>query len=398
VGTDEGLAPGVDPPTIPAGPVDDIAAAAEQRDLVAPSETIEAPTIAPLTLPAATPPPTPASAPTRPPRVTETIGGALDLALAASKGVRRVSLYVGFVSLALAGPTIVLLLAVIRDNGGFEDVVGMLAGASGGLDESTAGALSLLRFAAFFAAVGIFAISIEGQILAATVVAGAATGRSIGIRGGLRLSRVVFWQVVGAGILVGLLDTIVSNATQAVTLATTHSLNAATVLGILVAGIATMPFAFFQSGIIMGGVGAIEALRRSTRVARVRWRLALIVALAGTVISVIEVFALGAGLDLVLRVADAAGLGLDKSLPAAILTGLLILAFVVALGSLIVTVAALVAAPQVYVFVKLTGYSQGLARTEPPVGYAPPTRIVTRAMLTLIILAGLAALVGFLAR
>jgi hypothetical protein len=336
--------------------------------------------------------------------VTETIGGALDLALAASKSIRRVSLYVGFVSLALAGPAIVLLLVVIRDNGGFEAALGMLGGptggfgSTGGFDESNAVVLSMLWFAVIFASVGIFAISIEGQILAATVVGGAATGRSIGIRGGLRLSRVVFWNVVGAGILVGLLDTIVSNATQALTFMTTNSLNAATVLGILVAALATMPFAFFQSGIILGGVGATEALRRSTRIARARWRLALIVALAGTVISFIEVFALGAGLDLVLRFADAAGLGLDKSLPAAILTGVLILAFVVALGSLIVTVAALVAAPQVYVFAKMTGYSQGLNRTQPPAADAPRTRIVTRPMLALIILAGLAALVGFLAR
>jgi hypothetical protein len=394
VATDEGLAPGLEPQALPAA-VDPLAVAAEQTAPVAPSGPIEA---LPVALPVIAPLVTPAAAPARPPRVTETIGGALDLALAASKGVRRVSLYVGFVSLALAGPAIVLLLAVIRDNGGFEEAIGMLAGATGGLDETDAGVLSMLRFAAFFAAIGIFAISIEGQILAATVVGGAATGRSIGIRGGLRLSRVVFWHVVGAGILVGLLDTIVSNATQALTYAMTNSLNAATVLGILVAGIATMPFAFFQSGIILGGVGAIEALRRSTRVARARWRLALIVALAGTVISVIEVFALSAGLDLVLRIAGAAGLGLDKSLPAAILSGVLILAFVVALGSLIVTVAALVAAPQVYVFVKMTGYSQGLKRTEPPVGYPPTTRIVTRAMVTLIIVAGLAALVGFLAR
>ena len=99
-------------------------------------------------------------------------------------------------------------------------------------------------------------------------------------------------------------------------------------------------------------MGAWEAIRRSTRIARARWRLALLVAATGIVLGCIEVFALGAGLDLVLRFADAAGLGFNGSELVAVVSVLIVLACVVAVGSLIVTIAALVAAPQIFVFVR----------------------------------------------
>jgi hypothetical protein len=114
------------------------------------------------------------------------------------------------------------------------------------------------------------------------------------------------------------------------------------------------------------------------------------------------VFALGAGLDLVIRFADAVGLGIDGSVPEAAVTAVLILACVVAIGSLIVTIAALVAAPQVFVFLKMTGYSAGLDRamgpppatiTTAPAALKPP-RLVTLPMIGLIALGALCAVVG----
>jgi hypothetical protein len=107
------------------------------------------------------------------------------------------------------------------------------------------------------------------------------------------------------------------------------------------------------------------------------------------------VFALGAGLDIVLRVADTAGLTLTGPLPVAISTGLVILVVVIAIASLLVTIAALVAAPQIYAFLKLTGYSAGLDRALPaadPSGR--PLRLITRPMLAVIVLGGLAGLAG----
>ena len=84
-------------------------------------------------------------------------------------------------------------------------------------------------------------------------------------------------------------------------------------------------------------------------------------------------------------------------MPVAIVSGILVLACVVAIGSLLVTIAALVAAPQVYVFLKLTGYSAGLDRAHVPTdGRERPPRLVTRPMLVLIGLGALAGLAGVL--
>ena len=174
-------------------------------------------------------------------------------------------------------------------------------------------------------------------------------------------------------------------------------MDGASIAGILAAALVVMPFAFHQSGIILGGVGAIEALRRSTRIARARWRLALLVALAGAVVSFIEVFALGAGLDLVVRIASAAGLGLDGSVPTALVTVALVLVCVVAIGSLLVTIAALIAAPQVFVFLRMTGYSAGLDRARVVTdGSERPPRMVTRPMLALIVFGVVAGIAGVL--
>ena len=248
-------------------------------------------------------------------------GAALDLALAATASVRRASLYVGVLTLLIAGPAIVLLLAIIRDQGGFEGALQMLFGGQTSFDPPESGAISMLRVTTLFAVVGVVAISLEGQILAATMIGGAATGRrsASATRSGSRAA--CSGRSSAAAFLVGIVEQIVGNLINNVAYGVTRSIDGASIAGILAAALVIMPFAFYQSGIILGGVGAIEALRRSTRIARARWRLALLVALAGAVVSFIEVFALGAGLDLVVRFASAAGLGLDGSLPTALVTG-----------------------------------------------------------------------------
>jgi hypothetical protein len=336
----------------------------------------------------------PAFTPAKPPRVGETIGGAFDLALSASARVRRASIYIGILTVAVVGPAVILFLAIVRDLGGLEEALAIFAGQSFIPDDS--GAFTMFGLATFVAFIGLIAVAFEGQIMAMAIVGGAATGRPIGLRRSLRLSRRVFWSVVGAAILVGILEQVVTYLTAAIVGRSTGDSEAATIVEVAAAGLATMPFGFYQAGVILGGVGAIEALRRSIRIARARWRLALVVALAGIVLSYIEVFALGAGLDLVLRFAEAAGLSIDGTVPVATLTVILILACVVAVGSLIVTIAALVAAPQVFVFLKMTEYSAGLDRAMGQVGdVAPrPPRLITLPMLGVIGVGILCAFVG----
>jgi len=335
-----------------------------------------------------------ALAATRPPRVGETVSGALDLALVSSRRVRRASIYIGIVTLALAGPAVILFLALVRDLGSFDAAIDLFSGEQ--FVPADARTISLFGFATLLAAIGLVGITLEGQIMATAILGGAASGRTIGLRRSLRLSRAVFWKVFGAAVLVGIVDRAVTLTTAAVIGGSTGDSELATIVEVAASGLATMPFGFYQAGIILGGVGAVEAIRRSTRIARARWRLALLVAATGIVLSYIEIFALGAGLDIVLRVADAAGLGFNGSELTAVVSVLLVLATIVAIGSLIVTIAALVAAPQIYVFVKMTGYTAGLDRAmaAPWPETTKPPRLLTWPMVGVIAVGFLCAIVG----
>jgi hypothetical protein len=90
---------------------------------------------------------------------------------------------------------------------------------------------------------------------------------------------------------------------------------------------------------------------------------------------------------------------MDKSVPVTTITVVLILVCIVAVGSLLVTIAALVAAPQVFVFLKMTGYSAGLDRALDPGGNATAARprLLTLPMLGAIALGFMVALVGLAA-
>jgi hypothetical protein len=148
--------------------------------------------------------------------------------------------------------------------------------------------------------------------------------------------------------------------------------------------------------VVLGDVGAGEALRRSLRLARARPSIALVVALFTVVTGAIQTFALGAGLDLVFRVGDFLHLGVTGGVLPLVITILGLLAFVMALGSLNFTVAAIVAAPQVAAFLGLTYYSAGLdrARDLPPT--APRFRWITRPMIALVALVALFSGLGIM--
>lgn len=341
--------------------------------------------------------PPPVARPAAAPGIGETITGALDLAASSNGAIRRTSLYIGLLSVALIGPAIVLFLAIGRSLGSFEDGLLFVFGLDNAIGSDRLPVLSWLRLSAVTGIVGLFLIAFEGQLMAVSILGGAATGRPIDLRQALRLSRRVYWVAVGAAFLVGILERITTTLTQTIATDATNSPGLAASLVIIAAAIVTMPFGYYLSGVILGQVGAWESIKRSTWIARARWRLAVLVASIGVVLSFIELFALGAGLDLVGRAAAALGLGLDKSLPIALLTGVVVLACVAAVGSLIVTIAALVAAPQVFVFLRLTTYSAGLDRAQPsPTEAGTGPRLVTRPMLALMVVGAVSALIGLL--
>src|SRR5262245_65956612 len=92
----------------------------------------------------------PVAAVAKPPGIGETLSGSLDLALAASRRVRRASIYVGIVTLALVGPVAILFLALVRHAGGFEEAVALFEKPVP--DLAVTQAMSLIGVASFIAA------------------------------------------------------------------------------------------------------------------------------------------------------------------------------------------------------------------------------------------------------
>ena len=138
----------------------------------------------------------------------------------------------------------------------------------------------------------------------------------------------------------------------------------------LLVGVILAPFVYVAVGIVLGDVGSIEAIRRSIRLARARFRLALVLSLFSVVANYLLLFAAGAGLDLAARVLEpfTAEFG---SLDPSSLTGFVVAAGLILLAlfagwTLVFSVGALTSASQVVAFLGLTGYSGGLdqARDE----------------------------------
>ena len=330
------------------------------------------------------------------PGVRETISGALDLAVGSSRRVRTLSVYCGLLVLALVGPAIVEFFAIVRSNGSLDE--SLKVALEGGVESGEPASIALLRLAFLGGVVGALGVLIEAQILVTAALGAAASGRRIDLRGLLHLSRRVFWSVLGASLLVGILaggtEIAIERILQPVTAAALESVY---VVQLVATAIITAPFAFSMAGIVIGGVGPIESLKRSVRIAARRWRLAILVASAGAVLGIIEVFALGAGFDLLARLSTALGLEIEGSTANGVVATTVTLAAVVATSSLLVTVAALVVAPQVFVFVRMTGYTGGLDRAlATATAGQPPNRLVTVPMLALIGFIGLAAVGGLL--
>jgi hypothetical protein len=84
-------------------------------------------------------------------------------------------------------------------------------------------------------------------------------------------------------------------------------------------------------------------------------------------VSVIQTFALGAGGDALLRVSEFLHLGFESGPILTLLSVVLILAGVVAIGSLTFTISAIAVAPQVVAFLGLTHHDAGLDLARQPV-------------------------------
>jgi hypothetical protein len=378
-----GSDPAVAPPESAVAPPD-VAAPAEPEP---PAESEAAP---PSPEPEVPPPLAPM------PGAWSTLSGGLDLSLSANRQLRGASVYIGLLTLALVGPFVIIILAFGAAQGGFgwlEDAMVGIRPDMVPVDDSVSTYLLISGFVAF---IGFFVISVESQIIAVAILGGRALGRPMTLREALHRSRQVFWRVVGASILVGFL-LIVPNLVLSAVLASTfdQASEASTVIATGVGALLAAPFAYIVSGIVLGDVGAGEAVRRSTRLARARWRLAIAVSSVGAVVAYIQLFAGGAGVDILSRFGGALHLGFDST-TGTIALSLVVLTGVLAIGSLTFTLTALRDAPQIVAFVGMTGYGAGLDRSRRVEGARLPVRWVSIPMAFAIGIGALAGVAGAL--
>ena len=329
------------------------------------------------------------------PSARRVVSSGLQLAVDSSSAIRRASIYIGLLALGAFGPAVILLLLGI----------GRLASDPATADTMArdpslvlleqpelAGPLALIYLLVIVGMLLLVAISVDAQAIAIAILGGRAAELPMRLWEAITRARQVFWRLLGASLLVGLASGVVTLVLTLPFLRPLDSNEGITFIGSIVGTLVVAPFAFAGTGIVLGDVGAIEALQRSVALSRARPRIALVVTLFTLVTSAIQTFALGAGLDVAIRVAELMHLNLDQGGAPLILTAIIVLAFVVAFGSLTFTIAAIVAAPQVTGFLGLTFFSGGLDRARGPQAARPGGfRWVTLPMLTTMVALALAA-------
>ena len=297
------------------------------------------------------------------PGARQVVGRGLQLAYDSSRDLRRASLYVGLLMAAVAGPFAVLLLV---------DLPRMLSLSIANPEQMTraeANALLVLigplYAAGALALLGFVTVSVDGFLIAVSILAGRAAGRPLRLREALARARQVFWRYGVAAIVVSVISSIVT----IVVLFATGSLSDAASLGAsllasFVATIVVAPFGYIATSIVIGDVTGGAALRRSITLVRARPRLAVTVAAFAFAASALQTFGVGVAADVVTDVSlvlhpnlDLTGSGLLVAVP-------LVIVGLMALGSLGVTVTAVTSGPQVAAFLGLTHYTAGLDRAR----------------------------------
>lgn len=315
------------------------------------------------------PPPAPAAEPAAGeiPRTLAIIGSGFDLNVAASREIRATAIYIGLLTIAALGSLVAIALAIGRREGGF-DWLAILAdgGRPIGLGISP-GTGSLVVVALMIALVCLIALSIDSQLLAVILIASRATGRTFELRPALEIVRMRFFRLARANVLISVI-TFVPQRILDELIAPNGAVTTEWQLGLQVAAtiLLSVPFAYVSAWIILGPVGARESVRRSWRLARSRMRLSVVIAVINVAFQWLAILAIGVGMDLLIRLGVMVGLGGTTGIGQLVLIGLIVSLAVTSIGSLLLTIAALTAAPQVVAFLGLTGVTNGLGVLHDP--------------------------------
>jgi hypothetical protein len=345
------------PPLEPAAPpLEPLVPPAFVAAAIAPEPPLTAPALEPVAGPGQ---PVGPPRPPIPPLATARglLGASFELLTGSNQDMRRASFYIGAIVLGTAGPAALASWAI--------QVVSYDLGGDVFFEANETGTVGL-AFLFALAFVGIVVAAVESRTLAASVLGGAMAGRPVTTRQALARSRMTFWRAIVASIIVAVPIAVVQGVIgELLANLTGPSQEISVVTSTLVTAIVGAPFAYVLAGVVLGDVDPFEGLRRSIHVFRARKMAAAIVAGFETVTALLIVIGLEAGLDIILRVLSALGLGVDSGPFGLAIVTMLIVASVFAFGTLLFTVYALTIAPQVVMFVGLTHATNGLDRVRP---------------------------------
>lgn len=281
------------------------------------------------------------------------VATALDLLTRPDAGLRGASFYIGLLTLLTVGPAVGLLGLAMAS--GLAD-----APARTGVDIRAVAWPLWLLLALVPAVLGFVAASVEARALAVAVIGGRAEGRPLRLRESIAVARARFWQVLAAQLLVALLTGGVQFTLTFILRVILGSVDVLSYgVSVVVGVVVGTPFIYAAAGIVLGEADAVEALRRSVRLAAARKPLAVVVTLFSVLAGLVVQLGLGLAADTVTRVLS--GAGLADRFPVGLVVPL-VAALVFAYGTLLLLTEAIAAAPAVHAFVALTHYTGGLER------------------------------------
>jgi hypothetical protein len=241
--------------------------------------------------------------------------------------------------------------------------------------------LGLAAFASFFVGfIAFFVFTIQFPLMVTAMVGGRLAGLPLTLREALRRARQVFWRSLGASILSGLLSSVPATVVGLAASVVLGRTELATGINIAASIVLASPWVYVLPGIVLGGVGAVEALRRSWRLARFKWRLAVTIATLGVVGGQIVVAAastvLGA-LATAVSLAPASAQIAESPPPPVI--GILVLIGAIVLISVYFATQAVKVAPETSGFFALTAYASALDQArggKPEPLFRRPARVL----------------------
>jgi len=298
------------------------------------------------------------------------IGASFDLLGRSTSEMRRASFVIGAIVLAFIGPV------VLADWAAAAVAVGLSDAQLDVLFSGPASAWDALLI--LLAVVGGLVAVVESRNMAAALLGARLAGSPLTLRQALARSRMVFGRTVLGAFIAGIPIAIAQGAFGVALESVAPMGGQEQAIAVALAAVTVgAPFAYVLTGIVLGDVGAAEAVRRSFRVYRARKVSAAVVALFEVVATSLILLGLSVGLDLALRFFDVLGLAPDAGPAGQALAIAVLLVGTFAFGTLVFTATAISIAPQTVMFVGLTHATIGLDHVRPgasndPLG-RPPT-------------------------